>query len=210
MADAEHPTFIPMYTPTTLQDPREHKTRPKLDTIGHKVNSLLFEPSLSIRETWILPQTCVLCMTRNQEEDHGQEGEDTKREEREEELRKKLQPPDNQSGLDIRRVKTHRTIGPDRMTGNPAPEPNERTSDKSRAFDTLQRPDDRPSPEIRRHVNRAKTPNVRQVPDDRTLVSHRTSDACLCTVYRAEPMYPFALTYPFVALDYIYSSTSTI
>ena len=32
---------------------------------------------------------------------------------------------------------------------------------------------------------------------------------CLCTVYWAEPMYPFALTYLFVALDYIYSSTSS-
>ena len=76
-------------------------------------------------------------MTRNQEEDHGQEGEDTKREEREEELRKKLQPPDDRSGPDVRRLKTHRTTGPDRTTGDPAPEPNERTSDKSRTFDTL-------------------------------------------------------------------------
>ena len=84
--DAEHPTFIPMYTPTTLQALREHKTRPHLYTIGHNVNSLLFEPSLSIRETWLLPQTCVLCMTRNQEEAHEQEGEDTKREEHEKEL----------------------------------------------------------------------------------------------------------------------------
>ena len=48
--DAEHPTFIPMYTPTTLQAPRIHKMRPRLYTIGHKVNSLLFEPSLSICE----------------------------------------------------------------------------------------------------------------------------------------------------------------
>ena len=89
------------------------------------------------------------------------------------------------------------------------------TIDKYWTSNTLQRPDVRPSPEIRRHVNRAKTPDVRQVPDDRTLVSHQTSgtrrmsNACLCTVYLAEPMYPFALTYPFVALDYIYSSTSS-
>ena len=45
---------------------------------------------------------CV-CMTRNQEEAHGQEGEDTKREELGEELRKKLQPPDDRSGPDVRR-----------------------------------------------------------------------------------------------------------
>ena len=91
-----------------------------------------------------------------------------------------------------------------------------RTTDADRTSDILQRPDDRPRPEIRRWLSRAKTLDVRQVPDDRTLVSHRTSgtrptsDAYLCIVYRAKPMYPFALTYPFVALDYIYTSTSTI
>ena len=36
---------------------------------------------------------------------------------------KNLQPPDDRSGSDVRRLKTHRT------TGDPAPEPNERTSD---------------------------------------------------------------------------------
>ena len=64
--------------------------RPRLYTIGHKVNSLLFEPSLSICETWLLPQIYVLCMTRNKEEDHGQDGEDTKYKE----LPKKLQRAD--------------------------------------------------------------------------------------------------------------------
>ena len=39
----------------------------------------------------------------------------------EEELSKKLQPPDDRSGPDVRRRKIHRT------TGVPAPEPNERT-----------------------------------------------------------------------------------
>ena len=33
--------------------------------------------------------------------------------------------------------------------------------------------------------------------------------SCLRTVYWAEPVYPFALTYPFVDLHYIYSSTSS-
>ena len=47
----------------------------------------------------------------------------------EEELSKKLQPPDDRSGPYVRRLKIHRTTGPDRMTGVPAPEPNERTSD---------------------------------------------------------------------------------
>ena len=70
-------------------------------------------------------------MTRNQEEAHGQEAEDTKHEEQEEDLRKKLQPPDDRLGLDVRRLKTHRTTGPDRTTGDPAPKPNEWTSDAS-------------------------------------------------------------------------------
>ena len=41
-----------MYTLTTLQAPRGHMTRPQTYCIGHKVNSLLFEPSLSTYETW--------------------------------------------------------------------------------------------------------------------------------------------------------------
>ena len=53
------------------------------------------------------------------------------------------------------------------------------------------------------------SPDVRTSASHRTTGTHRMSDACLCTVYRADPMYPFALTYPFVALDYIYSSTSS-
>ena len=69
--DAEHPTFIPMYTLTTLQTPRGHMTRPRTYAIGHKVNSLLSEPSLSTCERWLLPPTCVLCMTRYLEESHG-------------------------------------------------------------------------------------------------------------------------------------------
>ena len=47
----------------------------------------------------------------------------------EEELSKKLQPLDDRSGPDVRRLKIHRMTGPDRTTGVPAPEPNERTSD---------------------------------------------------------------------------------
>ena len=80
----------------------------------------------------------------------------------------------------------------------------------------LQRSDVRLGPDVRHHLSRAKTSDVRHEPDDRTLVSHRTSgtrrtsDVCLCTVDQADPMYPFALSYPFVALDNIYSSTSTI
>ena len=46
-----------------------------------------------------------------------------------EELSKKLQSPDDRSGPDVRRLKIHRTTGPDWTTGVPAPEPNERMSD---------------------------------------------------------------------------------
>ena len=53
--DAEHPTFIPMYTPTTLQALREHKTRPHLYTIGHKVNSLLLP---YVRHGYYLKHVC--------------------------------------------------------------------------------------------------------------------------------------------------------
>ena len=116
--DAEHPTFIPMYTPTTLQAPRIHKMRPRLYTIGHKVNSLLFEPSLSICETWLLAQIYVLCMTRNKEEDHGQDGEDT----RYKELPKKLQRVDVRPPLEDRRLKdSQHQLQHLPVSGRPAP-----------------------------------------------------------------------------------------
>ena len=70
--DAEHPTFIPMYTLTTLQAPRGHMTRPRIYTIGHKVNSLLSEPSLSTCETWLLPHAWILHILRYDRDDHGE------------------------------------------------------------------------------------------------------------------------------------------
>ena len=71
-SDAEHPTFIPMYTLTALQDPRGHMTRPRPYAIGHKVNSLLFEPSLSTCETWLLPHAWILHILRYDRDDHGE------------------------------------------------------------------------------------------------------------------------------------------
>ena len=68
----EHPTFIPMYTPTTPQAPRGHMTRPRIYTIGHKVNSLLSEPSLSTCETWLLPHAWILHILRYDRDDHGE------------------------------------------------------------------------------------------------------------------------------------------
>ena len=76
-------------SPTTPLGPM---TRPRAKATEDKVNSLLSKSSLSTCETWLLPQTCVLCMSSNQEEGHGtatsigQDGKDTKREEQEEEL----------------------------------------------------------------------------------------------------------------------------
>ena len=190
----EHPTFIPMYTLTTLQTPRGLMMRPQLYAIGHKVNSLLSEPSVPTCETWLLPHIYVLCMTRNKEEDHGQDGEDTKYKDQEKKLPEAT------------------AVGRPTRTGLPTT-PRLRTTDQDRTSDDHQPPDDRQRPEIRQIHTRAKSPDVRQVPDDRTLASHRTSGtrrttgACALPCVGPQPMYPF--TYPFVALDYIYSSTSS-
>ena len=128
--DAEHPTFIPMYTLTTLQTPSGHTTRPRTYAIGHKVNSLLSEPSLPTCETWLLPQIYVLCMTRNKEEDHGQDGEDTKYKDQEKKLPESI------------------AVGRPTRTGRPTT-PRLRTTDQGRTSDDHQPPDDRQRLEIR-------------------------------------------------------------
>ncbi len=46
--------------------------RPRLCAIGHKVNSLLFEPSLSACETWLLPHAWTLHTLRYNQDDHGE------------------------------------------------------------------------------------------------------------------------------------------
>ena len=132
-------------------------------------------------------------MTRNKEEDHGQDGEDTKYKDQE-----KL-PEDTMA---------ERPTRTGRLTT-----PRLRTTDQGRTSDDHQPPDDRQRPKIRHIHTRAKSPDVQQVPDDRTLTIHRTSGTRRTTGAYAlpcvglQPMYPF--TYPFVALDYIYSSTSS-
>ena len=130
----------------------------------------------------------------DQEEDHGQDGKDTKYKDQEKKL-----PEATAAGRPTR-------------TGRPTT-PRLRTTDQGRTSDDHQPPDDRQRPEIRQIHTRAKSPDVRQVPDDRTLGSHRmsgtrwTTGAYLCAEYRAEAH--VSPTYPFVALDYIYSSTSS-
>ena len=64
--DAEHPTVIPMYTPTTLQTPRGHMTRPLTYAIGHKVNPFLNASPFHLCETWLLPNARTLRMPRYQ------------------------------------------------------------------------------------------------------------------------------------------------
>ena len=126
--DAEHPTFIPMYTPTTLQDPRGHMTRPRTYAIGHKVNSLLFEPSLSTCETWLLPHTWTLPILRYNRDDHG-ESKDQDKHARGEGRRRMEQDrtcpdhPDTQSD-DPDRARTIRTI---RLTCPKTPEASRRS-----------------------------------------------------------------------------------
>ena len=121
----EHPTFIPMYTPTTLQAQRGHMTRPQLYAIGHKMNSHLSEQSLSTCETWLLPPTCVLCMIRYLEESHGattsngRASEDAKYKDQEKELPKKLQRADIRTTPDDRPLTTS---GRPALGGRPAPE----------------------------------------------------------------------------------------
>ena len=144
--------------------------RPRLYAIGHKVNSLLSGPSLSTCETWLLPQTYVLCMTRNQEEGHGtttsigQDGEDTKREEQEEELLgsySSWMSDDLWTTDDLRTSDAWRLHQPDRLQlrqptvlGRP-PDTGRltlisaRTIARHRTSNTHQRPDDRRRPDVR-------------------------------------------------------------
>src|SRR3989337_2565872 len=60
-----------MYTSTTPQAPSGHTMRPRPYAIGHKVNSLLSEPSLSTYETWLLPHAWTLHILRYNRDDHG-------------------------------------------------------------------------------------------------------------------------------------------
>ena len=201
-----------MYTPTTLQTPRGLMTRPQLYAIGHKVNSLLSEPSLPTCETWLLPHIYVLCMTRNKEEDHGQDGEDTKYKDQEKKL-----PEATAAGRPTRTGRPTtprlRTTGPLRTTVPATTEPNLRTSEELRTSGPREPPDERP---LRTSDRSAPEPNLRKSEEHRTSgpsrasgrpePSGRPTPVCAQCV-GPQPMYPF--TYPFVALDYIYSSTSS-
>ena len=154
LPDVEHPSLIPMDVPTSPSTPLGPMTRARAKSIEDKVNLLLSESSFSTCETWLLPQTCVLCMSSNQEEGHGiatsigQDDEDTKREEQEEELQMKLQRAD---------------VRPQWMTGHTSqradvqpPPDNRHIYTRAKSVDN-RRPDDRQLLDVRCHLNRAKS-----------------------------------------------------
>ena len=60
--DAEHPTFISMYTFIAHQAPS--------GPTGLKVNSLLFKIYMNIHRTWLLPHHGSLCITRYEDDRH--------------------------------------------------------------------------------------------------------------------------------------------
>ena len=62
--DAEHPSIIPMDTTSTTQAPSGPMTRAGARAIQSEVNSLLVELPFDPLETWLLPQTEMLCVLR--------------------------------------------------------------------------------------------------------------------------------------------------
>ena len=69
---AEHPTVIPMDTTSTTQAPSGPMTRARARAIQSEVNSLLVELPFDPLETWLLPQTEMLCVLRYQESNQGE------------------------------------------------------------------------------------------------------------------------------------------
>ena len=169
--------------------------RPQLYAIGHKVNSLLSEPSLPTCETWLLPHIYVLCMTRNKEEDHGQDGEDTKYKDPENKL-----PEATAAGRPTRTGRPTtprlRMTGPLRTTMPATTEPNLRTSEELRKSGTP-RASGRPAPSGRpteAHPSRIygspkstgrpdlpEPPDDRNPPDVRRLSAHSVLGRSPCT-----------------------------
>ena len=182
--------------------------------IGHKVNSLLSEPSLSTCEIWLLPPTCVLCMIRYLEESHevttsnGTASEDAKYKDHEKKLREAT------------------ATGRPAQPGRPAPE------DPSRIYGRPEPPDvrrllgpGRPPDTGRPTLSSARTTDADRTSDTtcpepkrRTSDMHWTTGPSRATerpvpLGRPTPVRPpvcwAEATYPFIRLDYIYSSTSS-
>ena len=143
--NAEHPKVIPMDLSPSHQVLRGPMTQARARALETEVTSFLSDITYDPLETWLLPQTCVLCMTRNKEEDHGRASEDAKYKDQEKELPKKLQranvrttPDDRPLTASGRPAQTGRpaTLHRSQMSGSPTPP-------------DFRRPDDRPLPEIR-------------------------------------------------------------
>ena len=197
--DAEHPMFIPMYTPTTLQAPRGHMTRPLTYAIGPKVNSLFFESSLSACKTWLLLQARTLCILRYTRGDHGEpkdqgqacaeakEGEgrrdscyrprtsgpspDIRPDPRKSGAHHRRHPKLNQVSPDIRPVASRRTSGP--APGNPVPHHRSWTLPARTSG-----PNARTSGVSGRPGHPARRPNIRP-------------PLPACSAFGPRPMYPF-------------------
>ena len=79
--DEEHPSVIPMDLPSPHQAPRGPMTRARARALETEVTSLLSEISYDPLDTWLLPQSGMLCMIRYQEdppEDAHEDGQDPK------------------------------------------------------------------------------------------------------------------------------------
>ena len=168
--------------------------KPRTYVIGHKVNSLLSELSLSTCETWLLPPTCVLCMIRYLEESHG--ATTSNRRASEDAKYKDQEVPQVESS----RSYSGRTSGRSPDIRRHQPEEDQREAEARRLYSgrTSGRPPDirRPAtgrtsgacPEIRRTLSREQKNRPLQPghpargPNLRLFVSRRTSGACLRTV----------------------------
>src|SRR3990170_1690694 len=90
--DAEHPMVIPMDLSSSHQVPRGPMTRARARALETEVTSLLNELPYESCETWLLPQTEMLCMLRYLEDpsedarEDGQVPKSTDEEERRKEL----------------------------------------------------------------------------------------------------------------------------
>ena len=196
-------------------------TRAQARAIQSEVNSLLVELPFDPFETWLLPQTETLCVLRYHV---SSQGEGVVQDGHQEQggippsLEGPVQPPN------------HRLSG---TTGQPPPNNRPPFCDQAvqgrystgctgksqktgTTGPTTGTTAGGPKPICRsQHLTPAVVPPSSS--DTSALhespavqLPHRpVQPACLRTVYWAEPVYPFALTYPFVALDYIYSSTSS-
>ena len=105
-----HPSVIPMDLPSSHQAPRGPMTRARARALETEVTSLLSDISHDPLETWLLPQSGMLCMIRYQEdppEDAHEDGQDPKSMEEENQWKK------------ARTASRHRTSGQD--PGHPAP-----------------------------------------------------------------------------------------